>query len=72
MDLMALFAQLQMGDLPLFKLTFGVITLLPKKENTVKIQQYRPICHLDVSFKIFTKVATNRVTGIAHKSIRSR
>ena len=67
---MALFAQLKTGQLPLYKLNFGVITLLPKKENAVQIQQYRPICLLNVSFKIFTKVATNRITELAHKVIR--
>jgi mannosylglycoprotein endo-beta-mannosidase len=41
-DLMALFSQFTNGDLPLYKLNFGVITLLPKKENAVQIQQYRP------------------------------
>ena len=30
-DLMDMFAQLHSSDLPLFKLNFGVITLLPKK-----------------------------------------
>jgi hypothetical protein len=64
-----LFVQLHSGDLPLYKLNFGVITLLPKKDNAVQIQQYRPICLLNVSFKIFTKVGTNRITGIAHKVI---
>jgi len=68
--LMEMFAQLNTGELPLFKLNFGVITQLPKKENAVQIQQYRPICLLNVSFKIFTKVATNRITEIAHKVIR--
>jgi mannosylglycoprotein endo-beta-mannosidase len=29
-DIMALFDQLVSGDLPLYKLNFGVITLLPK------------------------------------------
>jgi hypothetical protein len=56
--------------LSLYKLNFGVITLLPKKEDVVKIQQYRPICLLNVSFKIFTKVGTNRIMGIAPKVIR--
>jgi hypothetical protein len=32
-DLMALFECFQRGDLPLYKLNFGVITLLHKKEN---------------------------------------
>ena len=39
-DLMALFAQLQIGELPLFKLNFGVITLLPTKEDASQIEQY--------------------------------
>lgn len=69
-DLMALFGQLKIGELPLCKLNFGVITLLPKKENVVHKQQYRPICLLNVSFKIFTKVATNRIRNLAHKVIR--
>jgi hypothetical protein len=30
-DMMAMFYQLQSGDLPLFRLNFGIITLLPKK-----------------------------------------
>jgi hypothetical protein len=67
---MAMFTQLQQGVLPLYKLNLGVITLLPKREDAVQIQQYRSICLLNVSFKIFTKVGTNRVTGIAHNVIR--
>jgi hypothetical protein len=68
-DLMALFSQFSNGDLPLYKLNFGVITLLPKKENVVQIQQYRPICLLNVCFKFFTKVGTNRISGIAPRVI---
>jgi hypothetical protein len=68
-DLMALFAQLQTCELPLFKLNFGVITLLPKKENVVQIQQYTRFFFTNVIFKILTKVATNRITGIAHNVI---
>jgi hypothetical protein len=69
-DLMAMFAAFQEGDLPLFHLNFGTIILLPKKENAIQIQQYRPICLLNVSFKFFTKVGTNRVTEVAHKVVR--
>jgi hypothetical protein len=64
-DLMAMFFQLQAVDLPLFKLNFGIITLLPKKEDASCIEQYRPICLLNVSFKIFTKFGANRITGMA-------
>jgi len=52
-------------DIPLFSLNFGVITLLPKIQEANKIQQYRPICLLNVSFKIFTKVATIRFNLVA-------
>ena len=69
-DLMAMFAQLRSGDLPLYKLNFGTIILLPKKEDASRIEQYRPICLLNVSFKIFTKVGTNRVTSIASRVVR--
>jgi hypothetical protein len=65
-----MFASFHKGELPLFHLNFGTIILLPKKENDVQIQQYRPICVLNVSFKVFTKVGTNRVISIAHKVIQ--
>ena len=62
---MNMFHDLHFGDLPLFSLNFGVITLLPKTREANKIQQYRPICLLNVSFKIFTKVATCRINSLA-------
>jgi len=70
LDLMSLFNDFQEGNLPLHSLNFGNIILLPKKSDAWTIQQYRPICLLNVSFKIFTKVATNRLNTIAQKIIR--
>jgi hypothetical protein len=67
---MALFQEFHHGSLPLHSLNFGTIILLPKKNEATQIQQYRPICLLNVSFKIFTKVATNRITSIAQRIIR--
>jgi hypothetical protein len=52
-DMMAMFTQLQDGDIPLYKLNFGVVTLLPKKEDASRIEQYCPICLLNVSFNFF-------------------
>jgi hypothetical protein len=69
-DLVAMFFQLQASDLPLFKLNFSIITLLPMKEDASHIKQYRPICLLNVSFKNFTKVGANRITGMAQKIIK--
>lgn len=34
------------------------------------VQQYRPICMLNVSFKIFTKVLANRLTMVANIIIK--
>jgi hypothetical protein len=64
--LMKMFATYHKGELPLFNINFCTIILLPKKENATQIQQYRPICLLNVSFKVFTKVGTNRISEVAH------
>src|SRR5438128_11835143 len=66
---MPIFCDLSRGHLPLFSLNFGVITLIPKVQEANIIQQYRPICLLNVSVKIFTKVATNRLNLVADKVI---
>jgi hypothetical protein len=67
-NLMALFIEFHAGTLPLNSLNFGTIILLSKKKDAKVIQQNRPICLLNVSFKIFTKVAQSTV---AQKIIRS-
>ena len=64
-NLMALFKDFHEERLPLYSLNFGVITLLPKTVEVKQIQQYRPICVLNVCFKILTKVCTNRLNRIA-------
>ena len=69
-DLMQLFYDFHQGTLPIHSLNFGVITLLPKKADASRVQQFRPICLLNVSFKIFTKVLTNRLSLVANKVIR--
>jgi hypothetical protein len=52
-DLMDLFNEFHARRLPIHSLKFGIITLLPKIADAAQIQQYRPICLLNVSFKIF-------------------
>jgi hypothetical protein len=63
-DLLALFSSLHAGQLESFRLNFGDIILLPKINQAEKIQQYRPIYLLNVSFKMFTKVATLRLNNV--------
>jgi hypothetical protein len=49
-DLMALFKEFHNVILPLFKLNYGIITLLQKKNDVTSIKQFRPICLLNVCF----------------------
>jgi hypothetical protein len=66
---MAMFYDFYNGSLLLYCLNFGTITLLPKAQEVTKIQQYRPICMLNVCFKIFTKVIVNRLSLVVSKVI---
>jgi hypothetical protein len=68
-DLFALFEDFHKNSLPVHSLNFGAIILIPKKYNANKIQDYRPICLLTVSFKIITKVLTNRIGHVAHRIV---
>jgi hypothetical protein len=69
-DLMALFTDFHKGELLLHSLNFGTIILISKSKEAKQMQQYRPICLLNVSFKIFTKVATNRIVKIVERIIK--
>jgi hypothetical protein len=69
-DLIALFKEFHMGSLPQYSLNFRTIILLPKCVEPVTIQQDRPICLSNVSFKIFMKVIINRLTGVVHRVIQ--
>jgi hypothetical protein len=66
---MALFKDFHEEKLALFSLNFGIITLLLKQKEATHIRQFQPICLLNVSFKIFTKVAVKRMTRIAKKIV---
>jgi hypothetical protein len=69
-DLLELFNVLHAGQLELFHLNFGEVILLPKVNQAERIQQFRPICLLNISFKIFTKVATIRLNTVADHVVR--
>jgi mannosylglycoprotein endo-beta-mannosidase len=60
-DIMRLFNDWQTGVLNLYRLNFGMIILLQKSPEADVIQKYRPICLLQVLYKLLTKVATLRV-----------
>lgn len=57
------------GDLDLQRLNYGVITLIPKIKDAASITQFRPICLINVSVKIITKLLAIRLGKIANKII---
>jgi hypothetical protein len=65
-----MFNILHTRQLELFHLNFGEVILLPKVNQVERIQQFRPIYLLNVSFKIFTKVATIRLNTVADHVVR--
>jgi hypothetical protein len=50
-DIMELFNGLYMGKLDVSRISYGVITLLPKVVDADKIRQFRPICLLNCLYK---------------------
>jgi hypothetical protein len=66
---MQMFWDVSKGDLALFSLNSGVITLIPKIQEANVIEQYRPTCLLNLSYNIFIKVATNRLSSVADKVV---
>ena len=52
------------GQLELWRLNYGVIILLPKVKPGTHVKQFRPICLLNVIYKIITKTLTTRLTTV--------
>ena len=68
-DLFNLFQDFHAGTLNIERLNFGVVTLIPKVPNAIDIKAFRPICLLNVCYKIITKVLTNRLASCINKVI---
>jgi hypothetical protein len=68
-DLINLFEDWFEGDLDIFRLNFGMITLILKENDAREMKKFRPISLLNCSFKIFTKVLTNRFAKILNRPI---
>ena len=61
-DLMKMIIDFYLCQLDLSRLNYGVITLIPKVTDANNVKQFRPICLLNVSFKIFTRLMMDRLT----------
>jgi hypothetical protein len=60
---------LHAGHLELWRLNYGVIILMLKVKPATTIKQFRPICLLNVIYKIITKTLTLRLTEVIDKVI---
>jgi len=68
-DLVKLFNDFHRGDLDLFRLNFAMITLIPKVADARDMKNFRPISLIKYSFKIFSKVLTNRLALVADRLV---
>ena len=50
----------------------GIITLIPKSNDTLDINNYRPISLLCVDYKILAKILSERIKCVLHKVINSK
>jgi hypothetical protein len=56
-----MFKDLHAGRLDLYRLNFALVTLILKEQDARIMNKFRPISLLNCSYKIFTKVLTNRL-----------
>lgn len=68
-DIKEMLDNLHAGHLELWRLNYGVIILLPKVKPATNIKQFRPICLLNVIYKIISNTLTLRLTSIVSNVI---
>ncbi|KAG8050434.1 hypothetical protein GUJ93_ZPchr0009g556 [Zizania palustris] len=64
MNLLAIFDDFYERKTDIDRLNCGMVTLVPKCVNADKVKDFRPICLLNVSFKILTKVLMHRLESV--------
>ena len=69
LDIMRMFDEFHDHKLEMERLNYGTITLIPKIKDANQIQQCRPICLLNVVYKIFTKALMLRMEKSMSKII---
>jgi hypothetical protein len=66
-NLMEMFDDFHRGRLDIYRLNFALITVIPKEQDARTMNKYRPITLLNCSYKIFTKVLTNRMGQVVDR-----
>jgi hypothetical protein len=70
-DLLEMFKDFHQGKLDMYKLNFALIIVIPKEKDARTMNKFRPISLLNCSYKIFTKVLTNRIGSVADRLVAS-
>ena len=68
-DIKEMLERLYNGQLELCRLNYGVIILLPKVKSANSVKQFRPICLLNVIYKIITKTLTVRLSSVVGRVV---
>jgi hypothetical protein len=68
-DLKEMLDKFHCGYLDIERMNHGVITLIRKVTVSMIIPKFTPICLLNVSYKILTKLLANRLGLVIHKLI---
>jgi hypothetical protein len=66
---MEMFEDFHKGELDIYRLNFALITVIPKEKDARTMNKFRPISLLNCSYKIFTKVLTNRMGMVMDRLI---
>jgi hypothetical protein len=69
LDILHLFNDFYVGNLKIERLNYGMVTSLPKVDNAADMKNFRPICLLNVCYKIISKVLNNRLASCITKVI---
>jgi hypothetical protein len=70
-DLLDMFSGFYHDKLDLYRLNFALITIIPKENDARVMSKFRPISLLNCSYKVFTKVLTNRIGVVADRIVAS-
>lgn len=70
-DILALFVDFCKGCLDIYRLNFALVTLIPKVNDACNMKQFRPISFLNCSFKMISKLLTNRLGIVAQRLLAS-
>jgi hypothetical protein len=68
-DILDMFDDFYKGDLDVYRLNFSLVTLVPKGSDACNMKQFRPISLLNCSFKMFSKLLTNRLGKVAQRLV---